>query len=90
MISCFQDLQPRPAFSLKTDQSFLGPLVLDAPRHIKVPGRINTYLREYQREGIMFFWDRFKDGRGGLLGDDMGLVSFSSYVLSSRCPLTQQ
>jgi SNF2 family DNA or RNA helicase len=40
-----------------------------------VPTAINTYLREYQREGIKFFWDKYQQGRGGLLGDDMGLVS---------------
>jgi hypothetical protein len=40
-----------------------------------VPGSINTYLREYQREGVLFFWERYNKGHGGLLGDDMGLVS---------------
>ena len=49
-----------------------GPLVLD--RTHKVPERINTFLREYQRDGIRFFWERYREGRGGLLGDDMGLV----------------
>jgi SNF2 family DNA or RNA helicase len=39
-----------------------------------VPGGINTFLREYQRDGVRFFWERWKEGRGGLLGDDMGLV----------------
>jgi SNF2 family DNA or RNA helicase len=51
----------------------LGPLVLDAEQGIQVPAAINTYLREYQREGIKFFWERYNEGRGGLLGDDMGL-----------------
>jgi hypothetical protein len=40
-----------------------------------VPAAINTYLRDYQREGVLFFWDKYRQGRGGLLGDDMGLVS---------------
>jgi hypothetical protein len=53
----------------------LGPLTLDAGASIVVPGGINTYLREYQRDGVRFFFDRWKEGRGGLLGDDMGLVS---------------
>lgn len=39
-----------------------------------VPAAINTYLREYQRDGVRFFWRQYKEGRGGLLGDDMGLV----------------
>jgi len=40
-----------------------------------VPAAINTYLREYQRDGVRFFWNQYQQGRGGLLGDDMGLVS---------------
>lgn len=39
-----------------------------------VPAAINTYLRDYQREGVQFFWDLYEKERGGLLGDDMGLV----------------
>jgi SNF2 family DNA or RNA helicase len=48
---------------------------LDKRKGIVVPGSINTYLREYQREGAMFFWELYNKGHGGLLGDDMGLVS---------------
>ncbi|KAM5538879.1 hypothetical protein V8D89_007601 [Ganoderma adspersum] len=66
--------QPKPAFQLKPGQQILGPLVLD--RAHKVPERINTFLREYQRNGIRFFWDRYNGGRGGLLGDDMGLGEY--------------
>ena len=50
-------------------------LVLDEELDIKVPGAINTYLREYQREGVKFMYRQYKEDRGGLLGDDMGLVS---------------
>lgn len=39
-----------------------------------VPASINTYLREYQRDGVRFFYDMYDQDRGGLLGDDMGLV----------------
>ena len=67
-----QQTQPKPAFPLKPDQRLRGPLVLD--RDHLVPDRINTFLRDYQREGIRFFWNRYKEGKGGLLGDDMGLV----------------
>ena len=48
-----------------------------------VPGSINTYLREYQREGVLFFWELYNNGRGGLLGDDMGLVSLNAFSYSS-------
>jgi hypothetical protein len=57
-------------------QKPLGPLILDHEQEIIVPSAINTYLREYQRDGVRFFWDQFKQGCGGLLGDDMGLVGF--------------
>lgn len=52
-----------------------------------VPGSINTYLREYQREGVMFFWKLYNKGHGGLLGDDMGLVSSDAHLLFSSSPL---
>lgn len=38
-----------------------------------VPASINSRLREYQRDGIRFLFDCWRKGRGGLLGDDMGL-----------------
>lgn len=44
------------------------------PRPIQVPTSINTHLRDYQRDGAQFFWERYEENRGGLLGDDMGLV----------------
>lgn len=44
------------------------------PRPIQVPASINTHLRDYQRDGVRFFWERYQENRGGLLGDDMGLV----------------
>lgn len=53
-----------------------------------VPAAINTYLREYQREGVRFFWDLYNEGRGGVLGDDMGLVCQISFLFfcSSELP----
>lgn len=48
--------------------------MLDEGLDIHVPVHINAYLREYQRDGIEFFYKLFKEGRGGVLGDDMGLV----------------
>ncbi|KAF4588687.1 hypothetical protein EYR40_010240 [Pleurotus pulmonarius] len=68
-----KNLSPRPNFPIPDGQSALGPLILDEKLGVKVPSSINTFLREYQRDGIRFFYDRYKDDSGGLLGDDMGL-----------------
>lgn len=73
-----QHLHPRPAFARKPSQPWLAPMYLDDAKKIKVPGSINTFLRDYQREGVRFFWNRYTTGRGGLLGDDMGLVRDAS------------
>ncbi|KAG9007115.1 hypothetical protein FRB90_009546 [Tulasnella sp. 427] len=82
--------RPRPAFKPTPDQQLKGPLVLGLDsdgREISVPRSIAMYLRPYQEEGVRFFWERYKEGRGGVLGDDMGLgktiqvISFLSAVL---------
>ncbi|EMD35017.1 hypothetical protein CERSUDRAFT_139806 [Gelatoporia subvermispora B] len=58
--------------------------------HHQVPASINTFLRDYQRDGISFFWERYRQGQGGLLGDDMGLgktiqvISFLSAIMKKR------
>ncbi|KAJ6476254.1 RAD26-like SNF2 family DNA-dependent ATPase [Mycena sanguinolenta] len=78
------DLRPKPGFPA---DRLLGPMVLDEKEGIQVPAAINTYLRDYQRDGVKFFWDRYKEGRGGILGDDMGLgktiqvISFLSAIM---------
>ncbi|KZT24960.1 hypothetical protein NEOLEDRAFT_380729 [Neolentinus lepideus HHB14362 ss-1] len=74
----------RPNFPRLPDQQRLGPFVLDAKAHVKIPASINTHLRDYQRDGVRFFWERYKAGHGGLLGDDMGLVK--QFKLSHFCP----
>ncbi|KZT66739.1 hypothetical protein DAEQUDRAFT_767712 [Daedalea quercina L-15889] len=66
-----QILQPRPAFVIAPGKKSLRPMTLDSNH--RVPWRINTFMRDYQREGIRFLFERYKEGRGGLLGDDMGL-----------------
>ncbi|KAF7307755.1 RAD26-like SNF2 family DNA-dependent ATPase [Mycena kentingensis (nom. inval.)] len=79
--------EPRPDFALEPGQKRLGAFVLDEEKRIKVPSAINTYLRPYQREGIQFFYERYKKGMGALLGDDMGLgktiqiISFLSAIM---------
>lgn len=75
-ISCLTYLQschPRPDFKSSASQSSAVPLVLDKSRGIQVTSAINRWLRDYQREGVEFFYERYKEGRGGILGDDMGL-----------------
>ena len=70
----FKPLNPKPMLVRDESQPILGPLVLDAESDVKVPGSINTFLREYQRDGVRFFWEHYKGHVGALLGDDMGLV----------------
>jgi len=70
-----QKLRPKPGFPLNAKQQHERALVLDEESGVKIPAAINTYLRSYQRDGARFLWKQYKEGRGGLLGDDMGLVS---------------
>ena len=42
-----------------------------APLHLSVPSSINTYLRDYQRDGVAFFFRQYAQNQGGILGDDM-------------------
>ncbi|KAF8519338.1 RAD26-like SNF2 family DNA-dependent ATPase [Hysterangium stoloniferum] len=64
---------PRPDFTSVSSQPDVGPLILDQTNGIQVNASINRWLRDYQREGVHFFYERYKEGRGGILGDDMGL-----------------
>ena len=38
----------------------------------KLHKSIFNKLYEYQKEGVMWFWQLFKKKTGGILGDDMG------------------
>ena len=52
------------------------PLVLEGTEELatsEVHWRLNSLLREYQREGVSFMWERLGRGAGGILCDDMGL-----------------
>lgn len=72
----------KPDFPLRGGGQPQTPLVLDPLRGIEVPIAINRFLRDYQRKGIEFFYERYigrklPDGskvNGGVLGDDMGQV----------------
>lgn len=63
------------------------PLILDHEKDIRVPDSINYCLRSYQRDGIRFMYQRYRQRMGGILGDDMGLgktvqvISFLSAIM---------
>ena len=40
-----------------------------------IPASIAQWLRHYQVEGVEYMYRLWKQGRGGILGDDMGLGS---------------
>ncbi|KZT50905.1 hypothetical protein CALCODRAFT_504196 [Calocera cornea HHB12733] len=63
----------RPNFVPTAEQALTGPLLLDSATSTEVPASINRFLREYQRDGVRFFWRCREEKRGGVLGDDMGL-----------------
>lgn len=69
-----QDLGPKPGFPLRPGQIAEESMILDQKLGIKVPAAINTYLRDYQRDGVQFLYRQYEKNLGGLLGDDMGLV----------------
>ena len=79
-LSRLQSRHPRPNFELISSQPPVGPFILDSSCGIQVNPAINQWLRDYQREGVQFFYDRYKEGRGGILGDDMGLGQFNDHV----------
>lgn len=63
----------RPVFPISPQQSKTGPLILSLEiPHVEVPASINRFLRVYQREGVEFLYRKYKEGTGGILGDDMG------------------
>ncbi|KAG6890202.1 hypothetical protein C0995_010213 [Termitomyces sp. Mi166 len=91
-------LKPRPGFPLREDQTLRGPLYLDTEKKVAVPAAINTYLRDYQRDGVQFFYRQYAESRGGLLGDDMGLnlgktiqvISFLSAIMQKKGVVTDK
>ncbi|KAI0299056.1 P-loop containing nucleoside triphosphate hydrolase protein [Multifurca ochricompacta] len=77
--------------------SLADAMVLDAKHHIRVPSSLSKRLRQYQREGVQFFFERYVLGRGAILGDDMGLgktiqvISFLSALMrKSGTPLDKE
>ena len=55
-----------------------------------IPAPIAQWLRNYQVEGVEFMYRLWKSGRGGILGDDMGLGSIlfplGGYADDRNCP----
>lgn len=45
--------------------------------HDQIPASINRYLQNYQREGVQFVYSSVANGKGCVLGDDMGLGKVS-------------
>lgn len=39
----------------------------------QIPATINSYLRQYQRDGVSFLFQHYSENTGAILGDDMGL-----------------
>jgi hypothetical protein len=57
--------------------SALVPLTLvHSEGEHQVPASINRYLMEYQRAGVRFIHRRIAEGKGCILGDDMGMLAF--------------
>ena len=73
----YQQVIAKPFFEIKTaKQAGAGIFSLGTDENgqsVAIPPSINRFLREYQREGVRFFWEHYKRKEGGLLGDDMGL-----------------
>lgn len=67
----------RPFFALGDVPPDKPPFALDPSGTISVPSPINRYLKDYQRQGVKFLYDRYAAGKGAILGDDMGYVSIS-------------
>ncbi|XP_069084009.1 DNA excision repair protein ERCC-6-like 2 isoform X2 [Pleurodeles waltl] len=57
------------------DKRLLGPAIAFklSESGDSVPYTANRYLRDYQREGVMFMYKHYVESRGCILGDDMGL-----------------
>ncbi|XP_060584908.1 LOW QUALITY PROTEIN: DNA excision repair protein ERCC-6-like 2 [Ruditapes philippinarum] len=82
----------KPRFIFKPD-GVKVPLILsgdDEDNIVQVPGTLNQYLRDYQREGIKFLYSHYMENRGAILGDDMGLgktvqvIGFLSALLDKQ------
>ncbi|KAG8832857.1 hypothetical protein FRC17_000512 [Serendipita sp. 399] len=82
------ELNPRPQFGPYPQN--IEPYRLGLKGEAQIPAPINAHLRPYQREGVQFLFERYRDGRGAILGDDMGLgktvqvISFLSAIMQKH------
>jgi SNF2 family DNA or RNA helicase len=63
------DNSPLKKFKLPSHVDMEGaePLILSQEPLVKVPASINKKLRDYQREGVKFLYNLYKEGKGGIL-----------------------
>ncbi|XP_023325018.1 DNA excision repair protein ERCC-6-like 2 [Eurytemora carolleeae] len=68
------DWRDKPCFTIPEDAKLTDlSLSWQGRERARVPGRLNYFLREYQRDGVQFLWDRYCRDGGAILADDMGL-----------------
>ena len=82
------DYRPVEFSPYTPEQLAMGPLPLTGDANgPSVPQPLNRLLREYQRDGVRFLYDKWAAGQGAVLGDDMGLgktiqvISFLSAIM---------
>ena len=75
--------QPPPAGEI-VDPSAVGD------GHDQIPASINRYLQNYQREGVQFVYSSVANGKGCVLGDDMGLGKVSGRLVFCAAGLPAQ
>ena len=83
-----QDLSPSKRYRTKEPVAELEvqspPHILDAAAGVRVPGSLASHLRPYQKQGISFLYERWRDDVGCILGDDMVMIDFAFVFLGQR------
>ena len=51
------------------DKEKIEPLILSDQPLVQVPSSINNKLRDYQREGVKWLYNLYKQNKGGILAD---------------------
>lgn len=62
--------------NLDSEESDEDSDMVDLGNNFYLHKSISSKLYEYQKEGVLWFWKLFQKKQGGILGDDMGYVSF--------------
>lgn len=62
--------------NLDSEESDEDSDMVDLGNNFCLHKSISSKLYEYQKEGVLWFWKLFQKKQGGILGDDMGYVSF--------------